>query len=131
MKFIVGVFLILHGLVHILYGVQALKVWELTPGLKWPGDSWIFWKIASKKVIEIFASVFCFSASSLFIYSGIFHFATNDFPTKLLWLTCIISTVMFIVFWNGKIRKLDHQGFYGIVINAAIFVFSFLVSGIN
>ncbi len=42
MQIVVGVFLILHGLVHLLYAGQALRYFELRPGMTWPDASWLF-----------------------------------------------------------------------------------------
>jgi len=36
MNFILGIFFILHGLVHLLYAGQSLRLFELRPGMTWP-----------------------------------------------------------------------------------------------
>ena len=40
--FVAGIFLILHGLVHLLYFGQSQRYFELQPGLAWPNGSWVF-----------------------------------------------------------------------------------------
>jgi hypothetical protein len=43
-QFIAGIFLILHGLVHLLYYGQSARRFELAPGLTWPRR--VFWSAA-------------------------------------------------------------------------------------
>jgi hypothetical protein len=33
-----GIFFLLHGLVHLLYAGQSLRFFELRPGMTWPGS---------------------------------------------------------------------------------------------
>ena len=36
MRFVFGVFIVLHGLVHLLYFGQSARYFELKPGMVWP-----------------------------------------------------------------------------------------------
>jgi hypothetical protein len=40
MSIFAGIFFILHALVHLLYAGQALRYFELRPGLTWPDGAW-------------------------------------------------------------------------------------------
>ena len=37
-----GVFVVLHGLVHLLNLGQSVRLFELQPGMTWPDGSWAF-----------------------------------------------------------------------------------------
>lgn len=39
-RILFGVFIILHGLVHLLYMGQSNRYFELQPGMLWPDGSW-------------------------------------------------------------------------------------------
>ena len=39
LRFILSVFIVLHGLVHLLYFGQSRRLFELQPGMAWP-ESW-------------------------------------------------------------------------------------------
>ena len=40
MRFVVGIFLILHGIVYLLYFGHSMRLFELRPGLLWPEAAW-------------------------------------------------------------------------------------------
>lgn len=42
MNIFMGIFLILHALVHLLYAGQSRRFFELRPGMTWPDGSWAF-----------------------------------------------------------------------------------------
>lgn len=42
LRIIVGVFIVLHGLVRLLYFGQSQRFFKLKPGLVWPDGSWGF-----------------------------------------------------------------------------------------
>lgn len=42
---ITGIFLVLHGLVHLLYFGQSRRLFELRPKMVWPDGSWAFSKL--------------------------------------------------------------------------------------
>jgi hypothetical protein len=41
-RFRLGIFLVLHGLVHLLYFGQSARYFELKPGMTWPDGAWAF-----------------------------------------------------------------------------------------
>ena len=73
-KVITGVFLILHGLVHLLYFGQNARLFELQPGMLWPGGSWAFSKLLGDNGTRTLASIFCVLAAAGFVIGsmGIF-----------------------------------------------------------
>jgi len=54
MESIVGIFLILHGLVHFLYAGQSIRLFELQAGMIWPDASWALSKnLKIEKIVRI------------------------------------------------------------------------------
>lgn len=45
LRFILGIFIVLHGLVHLLYAAHSRRLVELRPEMIWPDGSWAFSKL--------------------------------------------------------------------------------------
>ena len=133
MKTIIAIFMVLHGVVYLIYLGHSLRYFELKPGMKWPVESWIFPVFASDKTIKIISGIGCFLSFIGFALTGIL-ILTN----KLIWLsiafvTAMFSSVFFMLLWNGKKKNFDGQGGIGVVINlliiAAILLFQYINFG--
>jgi len=125
-NFIIGSFLILHGLVPLLYFGHSARYYELTPRLAWPDESWMLGKHIKTKNIRSMASILCIVAALGFIFGGI------GYITEYLWIelvigtTAVFSSLIYLLFWNGIFSNLDAQGGVGVLINLAIIALIFL-----
>jgi hypothetical protein len=117
---LMGVFLILHGLVHLLYAGQSRRLFELRPGMQWPDSSWLFSKLLDSRAIRLLASILLSLAALGFVAAGLGVFIQQDWFLPAAVGAAVLSTVIFIVFWNGKVQALDDQGGIGLLINLAI-----------
>lgn len=52
---LVGVVLVLHGLVHLLYAGHSLGFFELQAGLRWPEGSWAVSKLCEDEAARSLA----------------------------------------------------------------------------
>jgi hypothetical protein len=59
MKYFIGIFYILHGLVHLLYMGHSLNYFELEKGFIWPDNSKLLANIFSLKTKKTIAGVLC------------------------------------------------------------------------
>lgn len=124
---ILGIFLILHGLVHLLYFGQSQGLFELRPNMTWPDGSWIFSKLFGDETARLLASV-CLVLTALgFLASGIGVFLAQSWWRPVVMGSAILSTVIWVAFWDGKLQMLDAKGGVGILINIAILVVVFLL----
>jgi hypothetical protein len=57
MRFIFGIFILLHGLVHLLYFGHSLRYFELKPGMVWPDGSWILSRLISDQAARNLAGI--------------------------------------------------------------------------
>ena len=120
LNIIIGVFIVFHGLVHGLYFGQSARLFELRPGMLWPDGSWAFSKIFGDKIAKILASISFILADCGFMVGGIF-FITNQTSWRfIVMVSAIFSSIMYLLFWDGKLKKLDDKGGFGILINIAI-----------
>jgi len=114
------VFLVLHGLVHLLYLGQAAKVFELQPGLSWPAGSWLFSKALGEGGTRALAGILCALTALGFVISAAGLLLDQTWWRSAVVGTVAVSVVLYIMFWNGRLERLDQQGAVGILLDAAI-----------
>lgn len=119
LRFIVGVFIVLHGLVHLLYFGQSWRFFELQPGMVWPDGSWVF---SGDEATRLLASLFCVLAAIGFVAGGIGIVVMQAWWRSVVVGSAAFSAIIFILFWDGKMQKLHDKGGIGLLINIAILV---------
>ena len=121
-QFIFGVFLVLHGLVHVLYFGQSARRFELRPGMVWPDGAWAFSKLLGYKTTRNLASSACILAAIGLGAGGAGVLISRAWWRPVIVAAATFSSVAFMLFWNGKLRQLADQGAVAILINLAILV---------
>ncbi|MBN1537033.1 MAG: hypothetical protein JW908_09900 [Anaerolineales bacterium] len=119
-KIIIGIFCVLHGIVHLLYFGQSARYFELKPGLVWPDGSWIFSRFLSPGTARNMASALLILAAIGFIVSGIGLFAKQGWWRTAVIASSVLSSVIYVLFWDGKMQALHDRGFVGVLINLAL-----------
>jgi uncharacterized membrane protein YphA (DoxX/SURF4 family) len=122
LRFIIGVFIVLHGLVHLLYFGQSWRLFELQPGMVWPEGSWTFSKFLGDEATRLLASIACILAALGFVAGGAAILLGQAWWRPVVVGAAAFSTVVFLLFWNGKLQQLANQGAIAILINIAILV---------
>lgn len=128
LRFLFGVFIILHGLVHLLYFGQSQRRFELRPGMVWPDSSWIFSRFIGVKVLRPLASIALVITAFGFITGGVGILMSLSWELTIILGAAIFSSLVFILFWDGKLHKLDDQGGIGVLINIAIILAVLILS---
>lgn len=121
-RLIVGVFMVLHGLVHLLYLGQSARYFELQSGMLWPDGSWAFSKLLGDETARLLANVLLGLAAIGFVAGGAGIFAQRGWWRPAVVGTAVFSAVVFMLFWDGGLQHLDDKGGVGILINLAILV---------
>lgn len=121
-RFLVGVFIVLHGLVHLLYSGQSRRLFELQPGMVWPDGSWAFAKLLGDETTRLVASILYTFAAIGFVAGGVGLFAKQAWWRPAIIGSAIFSAVIVILFWNGQLQNLNDQGLIALIINTAILV---------
>lgn len=120
LKFIVGIFFLLHGLVHLLYYAQSRRYFELQPGLTWPDGSWAFSKLLGDEGNRWLAGIACILAAIAFVAGGIGLLVGQSWWRTLIVGAAVFSSAIYILFWDGMRHRLDAQGGVAILINIVI-----------
>jgi hypothetical protein len=119
---LMGIFLILHGLVHLLYAGQSWRMFELRPGMLWPDGSWSFSRLFGDEATRYLASILLALAALGFITGGLGLFFHQDWWRPAAVGAAVLSSAIFLLLWDGKFRSLADKGGVGLLINLAILV---------
>jgi hypothetical protein len=114
--------MVLHGLVHLLYFGQSWRLFELQPGMVWPDGSWALAKLLGHERTRILASLLCVLAAVGFVVGGGGIFAEQAWWRAWVVSSAVLSTVIYVLLWDGKLQALDSKGGIGVLINVAILV---------
>jgi hypothetical protein len=117
---LMSIFIVLHGVVHLLYFGQSQRIFELQPGMVWPEGSWAFSKLLGNERTRLLASIGCGVAALGFVTGAVGILLGQVWWRLVIVAVSAFSTVLFLLFWNGKLRKIHNQGAIGVLINIAI-----------
>jgi hypothetical protein len=122
LNIVIGSFIMLHGLVHLFYSAQSMGMFELQPGMVWPRGSWLFTGFLKEKEIRKLATIACILAAAGFVAGGIVILLSQLWWKMTVSSMAVFSSLIFILFWDGKLQNLDDKGGIGLLINIAILV---------
>ncbi len=121
-RILFGVVIVLHGLVHLLYFGQSARFYELQPGMVWPDGSWVFSKLLGDAATRSTANVLLILAAVGFVTGGAGMFLNQAWWQPVVVSAAVLSSVVYILLWDGRFQGLDNKGGLGILINLAILV---------
>lgn len=119
-RILFGIFLVLHGLVHLLYMGQSARLFELQPGMLWPDGSWALSKLIGEAGTRNLAAVLLILVAVGFASGGGGLLAKQEWWRPVIVSAAAFSTVVYLFLWDGKLQNLDDKGAIGILINLAI-----------
>jgi hypothetical protein len=122
LRFIVGVFMVLHGLVHLLYFAHSQRLIELRPEMVWPEGSWAFSKLLGNEATRSLASISYVLAAIGFVAGGIGILAGQAWWHRVVVGSAAFSAAIIILFWDGQLQRMNDKGLIGLLINIAILV---------
>jgi hypothetical protein len=122
LRFIVSVFIVLHGLVHLLYFAHSRRLVELRPEMVWPEGSWAFSKLLVDEATRLLASISYVLAAIGFVAGGTGILLRQDWWRPGVVGSAAFSAGIIILFWDGAMQMLDDKGGIGLLINLAILV---------
>jgi len=122
LRIIVGIFIVLHGLVHWLYFGQSRRLFELQPGMVWPDGSWVLTRLLGTGGTRSLAGILCILAAVGFVAGGIGIFAGQPWWRPVVVGSAVFSSLIYILLWDGMLHGLDNQGGIALIINLAILI---------
>ena len=115
-----ALFLILHGLVHLLYLGQSAGYFELQPGLRWPGGSWAFAQLLGDGLTRVVATASLALMAIMFLAGGVGLILRQSWWQPLTTGAAVLSAGIFILMWDGGLQRLDDKGGVGLLLNLAL-----------
>ena len=126
-KIALSIFLILHGLVHLLYLGQSRALFELQPGMSWPDGSWAFSRLFADGTVRLLASTALILAAIGFVAGGVGLLAGQTWWRQVVAGSAFFSALLYLFFWDGGLANLADKGAVGMLINLALLAALFLV----
>jgi hypothetical protein len=124
---IIGILLMLHGLVHLLYAGQSGRLFELRPNMSWPDGSWAFSRLLGDETTRLLVGVSLVLAALGYMVGGLGLFIKQDWWRTAAACSALFSTAIFLLSWDGNLQALPDKGGVGILINLVILGVVFLV----
>jgi hypothetical protein len=114
-----GIFVVLHGLVHLWYVVLSRRLVEFQADMGWTGESWLFSPLFGDGATR-------WLATHGFVAGGIGVFAHHEWWRPLVIGSAAVSAVAVLLFWDGGLQLLVQKGLIGFLINVAFLVALFV-----
>src|SRR6266508_6493876 len=119
-RFLIGLFVILHGLVHLWYFTLSQRLVEFKPEMGWTGKSWIFSTLLGESTTRVLASSLFVLAAIAFAISGFGIFFRAAWWWPMLFGSALFSSVVLLLFWDGGMQLIVQKGLIGFLIGVAI-----------
>jgi hypothetical protein len=117
-----GIFVILHGLVHLWFVVLSQELIEVKPEMGWTPHSWLFTGIIGDPATRWLATVVSVALALAFLVSGIALFAQATWWRPLMVSSAAVSALLILVYWDGGTRLLVEKGLIGFLIDVGILI---------
>lgn len=120
-SFVTGIFLVLHGLVHLLYFSLSRQYFDLDmPLVGWPERSWALSGFLEEVKTRTLASALYLLAVGLFVVGGLSYVFDAAWWDAMVVSAAVYSSVIIVMFWDGGMERLPDKGFVGLLINLVI-----------
>lgn len=119
-RIIFALFIVLHGLVHLLYFGQSARYFELQPGMAWPDGAWAFSRLLGDGTTRMLAGILLVLATVGFVAGGAGILLNQAWWRPAVVAVAAFSVLIYLLLWDGALQNLDNKGWIGILINVAI-----------
>lgn len=120
LRTLLGIFILLHGLVHLWYVVLSQRLVTNLPNVGWTGKSWVFTNLLGDAATRSLISVLYILATIGFLVGGMGVLARTEWWRTALLLSAGLSAATILLFWDGETALLVEKGFLGFLISIAV-----------
>jgi hypothetical protein len=121
-RFLIGIFVVLHGLVHLWYVVLSQRLVEFQAEMGWTGESWVFSSLLGDGTTRSLASALYALATVGFVAGGIGMLIRQEWWRTVVMAAAALSTATVVLFWDGSPDLIVQKGLIGLLIDGAILV---------
>jgi hypothetical protein len=122
LAFLYGIFVLLHGLVHLWYVVLSQRWVEFQAEMGWTGESWLFSPLLGDGATRGLATVLYSLAALGFVIGGLGVLARQDWWRPVVLGSAAFSAAVVLLFWDGGLQRIVEKGLLGFLINVALLV---------
>jgi len=122
MNTVIGIFMFLHGLVHIWYIVLSQEWVKIEAEMGWTGRSWLLSGLIGKEITNRLAAIFYGLAALTFVIASFGLLAKTDWTRPWLLAASILSALTILAFWDGNFSMLVQKGALGFIISVGFLV---------
>lgn len=122
LRILFGIFIVLHGLVHLWYVTLSRRLVEFQPEMGWTGQSWLFSRLLGDGATRWLATVLYGLAALGFVVGGIGIFAQQTWWRPVVTGSAAFSAAIILLFWDGGLQMIVEKGLLGFLINLVILV---------
>ena len=126
MKLIMSLFILLHGWVHVWYLLLAGNIVKYTPDMGWSGNSWLLSGWIGESTHRQSAVFLYLIAAILFTATGIGYYSGKTWFINSMLISTIFSSLLILIFFDGKFELLVQKGLAGLIINIALLGWSLI-----
>ncbi|MEX1071639.1 MAG: hypothetical protein WEC37_03345 [Anaerolineales bacterium] len=120
------IFVLLHGLVHMVYTAMARNWIPAPQGQEnWTGSSWLLAGQLGEQGTRNVGVVGFTLVTVLFGITAIGMMLRSPWATAWLAGSAILSSIFLLLMWDGKFQSLTEKGFIGLAINVALLILLF------
>ncbi|MCZ7571675.1 MAG: hypothetical protein M5U01_24255 [Ardenticatenaceae bacterium] len=120
LRSVIGLFIVLHGLVHLWYFVLSQRLVEFKPEMGWTGRSWIFTNLLGDPATRSLAGGLYLMATLALVASGIGLFFRAEWWRPLLVGSALFSAAIIFLTWDGRMQLVVQKGLIGALISVVI-----------
>lgn len=122
LRIVLGVFLILHGAVHLLW-VGLARGWiPRDENIHWSGKSWLLTRTLGDQTTHTLGAGAFTLATLVFVIAGIGLLIGQKWYAGATIAAAVISIVTIVGLWDGQLVALQDKGILGILIDAGALV---------
>lgn len=119
-RFLLGLFIILHGLVHLWYFTLSQRLVEFKPEMGWTGKSWILSNLLGDSNTRSLASALFVFTTIAFVLSAVGIFGRLEWSWTVLLSSAVFSCTILLLFWDGSMQLIVQKGLIGFLISLVI-----------
>lgn len=117
-----GLFVVLHGLVHLWYVTLSQRLVEFRPEMGWTGRSWLMSDLLGLPPAGSLASVLYVLATGAFVAAGAGVAVNAEWWRPVLMVAAVFSSTVLLLYWDGSMQMLVQKGLLGLLINVAVII---------
>ena len=127
LRILFGVFVMLHGLVHLWFVALSQGLVEFEPDMGWTSESWLLSGLLGEAATRRLAGVVFALATIPFLVGGVGLLVDAGWWRTLLMGAAIFSTGSIFLYWDGRLAMIVQKGLIAVLINAGFFATLLLI----